>query len=388
MITAIKVPFQPPTKTSSKRINLTICMLMKTERTMRLIHSWVLIAGSMTLLLQCLSTTCDQSYECAGSSISQSAAIECRGANSCREMVLLESSGSYVRCEGAFSCYKSDLINTTINNVYCDGLFSCANSQAILALNIQCRGEKSCQNVGYIEMPGSLQCRGSHSCENTNVTMTSSNTIDAHGAFALANSFVRGQGSGLTLQIYGAYGAANSTLVCGDSCSCTIKCYGANSCQNLTTVCDSCALIHVQCFTEKSGLCPDEYDMNSYSSYALPEYIKDLEISTYANSYNVCYATNTSSINCDDFQDSKCYGATSSILNTQSDPAPICCIGHESCVTSGNLTSYFNGTNAVTGMLLVVCLFFICLQLVVINLLTPSALKILKAVKLHQTEVV
>ena len=300
---------------------------------------------------------CRNARSCMDNSIVAAGQIQCRGYLSCAN-AMLESTSNLISCHGSFSCYQSSVL-TAANSIYCYGLFSCL--QVVLAYfqgNLYCWGEKSCYNGKFIqnsdyEYGRVIDCTGQESCAQSifiiNTTITNV-YLSAHLAstnsvfYSNLSNFSNTTGT-TNYYFYGEYSGYNATIICENEAICNINCY-ANGCNKLNLICNANCSIDCTNAEYDSNICPNGY--NSSNFYQLPN-LNNITISTYDNSINVCNATLTGGINCDDQSDSECQDA---ILDLTSTHSPVCCTASSGCWESDitiDITSSSNPNSATIG---------------------------------------
>ena len=92
----------------------------------------ILLLWSIFCIIADGYTECNDGYECAFQSVSDSSYTQCDGYFSCAQafsIVNTPSTNSFVYCRGSFSCYKADTISAGLasNNaeIECSGLYVC-----------------------------------------------------------------------------------------------------------------------------------------------------------------------------------------------------------------------------------------------------------------------
>ena len=320
-------------------------------------------------LIPCYSKNCDKSYQCAlATSLSETSSyIYCRGDNSCRqsETIQTTSTGDIV-CSGAFACYKSRKIQTTSsryhNALACRGLYSCALVKNIYIADghVYCYGELSCfgSTITFRETSDYLYCSGDRSCAEATVNVLSD--IYVYGYLGAQNAVFYSRAPSVRYYFYGTSSGDNAEIVCQSGQTCSVYCHG-NACNNLKLTCNRCSSIRLECYGESSGVCDQDLminlsdpkiyiGINEASPYhdKLPD-ISNVVMSSYDNSYDACFTRATNAINCGDYEDADCQNAG---LDTTKNPAPICCTGQRSCVSSHIVSSIpsnhkFIGSTAV-----------------------------------------
>ena len=156
--------------------------------------------------------------------------------------------------------------------------------------------------------------------------------ISLYGAYAAQNAILRASGVVVSINSNGFDALNGAEIIHDDSGTCTIEC-DSNGCDNAILTCDgtSCDW-NINCnSTLKTDLCPNGYELPY--NLSLPS-LKDVEFSTYDNSYTTCDTSTTNALNCDDYRSSTCYnnGAL-----TENDP--ICCTAYYSCRYATSMTA-------------------------------------------------
>ena len=293
-------------------------------------------------------TTCHEYKSCMFGSLKDgNSSIECYGYRSCERAFIIK--GDEIKCLGSFSCYETtNIIGQRL--ISCEGLGSCANVESISGLGIsswvRCYGELSCLNSTMQDIT-SASCYGDHSCVDSQITSGSYNRL--YGNLAALNTVLYSNYSDTYFYYFEGFESGyNATIICGDGHTCLVYCNG-NSCKNL----------HLQCADNGNALCVfdincinAQYDeINCPDGYQIPSDINEMPslinvtMSTLENSRSVCNSSNYN-INCDDYQDSKCYNQEISISTTYTnEPSTICCTGYQSCYNATNITTRGNDSS-------------------------------------------
>eukprot|EP01084_Bolivina_argentea_P266850 452791_1 len=182
------------------------------------------------------------------------------------QIILYLASTEDINCYNNFECVFFQSINTTaagyrsVSNIGCNGAYSCTEAAFIEATTIQCVGSNSCKHVPTIDViyavPTGLICLGSNSCSYSVLNSSrlvncggdqscaysniTSKSINGNGAYSLmyASIYSSGDGSTLTISLYGYNAGFGAKIICDEADRCIINCFG-----------NACFMTYIECAT-------------------------------------------------------------------------------------------------------------------------------------------